>query len=516
MIYVVAEDTKQNVFHIMDVETKSKEEAKTLPAFKHEDLIITCGQIFVTKAAIHDVTLVEKMIYFPGPKTIARLQQKYFLKISHLTKFDSLLNMILRVYKAQLKEIREQRLERAVEFETSITGTLAYINSKKITIKDSFLKSHEDRRDSFSKKRTMSRTEIIEECVKNKYNFFDKSKGQWDLSKKNLLSVDNKRFKDHLEASFENEILRYEKQYYQKHLPINHNQFGAITGRITTTSPNIQGIQKKWIEGNIYSFDYTGFEVMIFLNLYNPFIIKEYEKSGQEDLYMFLFDKLTDNRSKPELRDDLKYLLIKIIYGAEERTCIKDYGKFGEYMYPRIVKMFDIKKIKDDLIAHILRMGRYLIVPNINYTIRDKYSYMLFKNAPIAKDLKKKYGSELNTEYWSDDPKTYTSRKTYHDKLTYEKGIVQEAIDTHKTLTRLCLNYHIQGIGAYILKKCMSRLARQIESQILILRHDEFIVDILREKDIEIVQKTMEDVFFSIMKGNINVKTSRINGADFK
>jgi hypothetical protein len=508
MTVAIYHNEQKGKYCIFDVDTKVYIEEDNLPKYTEQDLVITYDQIFPSRAKIHDICVAEKIIYFPGPKTLSRLNHKYFHKYEPAKKTEQLLRNIYRIYKEQIKETVDQYLSKSVNFENGIAGTIAFINSKKITLKNSFLEEFEEKRDLYKKGGLLTKKQIIEILIKNHIDLF--KKGTWDLTHEKLIKTDIPEIIKHVEKAKMAANFTYEKQFYSKSLNIRHNQFGAVTGRISTSNPNIQGIQKKWIEGNIYSFDFTSFEVMIYLSLYNPDIIYDFEDSKEKDLYMYLFNLVTKNRAKEERRTDFKFLTIMILYGADAENCKYRYGEFSTYLYPRITKLFGIDKVKESLMESVKRTGRYLIVPDISYTIQDRLSFLFKKNYPLAKDFKRKYGKELSIEYWSDNPKIFESRTKFHDKLIYEKGVVMETYEIHDRLNELVLNYHIQGFGAYIIKLCAKALLPKIKSQILIMRHDEFIVDITDEKDLDIIPSVMKNVFFKYTKSNINVKCQKI------
>ena len=509
----------KETYHIYDPEANIYMEEKNLSSVKQQDIIITCNQSFITRSKIYDIYTIEKVIYFPGPKNISRLNEKYLhKKLNSSQSVKEVLRKIYSLYKHQIKEVKEYGLSDYIDFEADIAGTLAYINSGFIEMKESFLTELEEKMNSFKKEKVLSRKQIIQIANDKKYPLFSSTKGKWDLNYNRLLETGDKDLISHVNASTKQNNITYEKQFYKEKLPINHNQFGAKTGRISTTKPNIQGMQKDWIKGNIYSFDYSGFEVIIFMSLYNQSLLQEYTDSGYKDLYGFLFKKITmlnfnpDKfaEKQPEKRAIFKRMLISILYGATESDIKYLFGEKASKMYSEIVFTLNIKNIKSRLIDHVKRTGRYLIWDKISFTIQDEHSYLFKTTAPMAKEFERKYGKELKKEYWSDEKETYLSRETFHDKLTYEKGIVIQAINSYNMVNKYCLNYHIQGIGSCIIKKTMKTLLSKIKSQILILRHDEFIIDIKDDADIETVKTVMEEVFFKMTKANISVKCKQI------
>lgn len=508
MIYAFYIDDKKKEYHQFDVSNNEYKTFEEMPKFRNDALLIVYGQTFPTRAKIWDITTVEKIIYFPGPKNIARLNIKYFNAYTRASKINMFLKNMLRIYKKQVAEISQLNLKKAVEFECDMVGSIGFINSKKLLINDTFFELYEKVRESYSKKNLLSRKEIIEICNDNKYDLF--KKGKWHLSHQNLLSTGDKKLESYVKAAEIAGRLKYMQPFYDKLVDINHNVYGTITGRISTTNPNIQGIQKEWIAGNIYSFDFTAFEVMIYLSLYKPGIIDKYNDSGEKDLYMFLFNLFTKNRAKEEYRDKFKFLTIMILYGGTKKDCTYRFDEFGEKLYDKISFHLGIEKVKESLVNHIKRTGRYLINEDLDYTICDRNSFLFFRQAPLAKEISRKYKDELKEEYWSSDDRIFLSRKIYHDKLTYEKGIVEETISLFETITKLALNYHIQGIGAQVIKTVAKKLLYRIKSQILILRHDEVLIDINNDNDIEITPAIMKDVFWSYFKTKINVKTTKI------
>jgi len=501
-------DHKKHEYHLFDIDSNQYSVLQEMPKFTATDLLIVYDQSFPSRAKIWDIVTVEKMIYFPGPKNLARLNLKYYHKYTRAAKLESHLKNTVRIYKKQLTEMAQLNLREAIDFESSMVGTIGFINSKKLKIKESLFTEYEEIREKYNKKDLLTRKEIINICIENKYDLFHKMK--WNLTHKNLLATGNKRIEKHVKMAELAGRMKYIEPFYNKEVDINHNIYGAITGRITTSNPNIQGIQKEWINGNVYSFDYTAFEVMIYLALYKPGIIDYFKDSGEKDLYMFLFNLVTKNRAKEEYRDKFKFLTIMILYGGTKSDCEYRFGEFGEKLYNKISFYLGIDKVKERLINHIKRTGRYLINEDTSYSICDRNSFLFFRQAPLAKEYSRKYKDELKEEYWSNDERIFLSRKMYHDKLTYEKGVVEETISLFETITKLALNYHIQGIGSQVLKTTAKKMLSKIKSQILILRHDEVIVDITDDNDIKIIPQVMADVFWQYFKTDINVKTKKI------
>ena len=87
-----------------------------------------------------------------------------------------------------------------------------------------------------------------------------------------------------------------------------------------------------------------------------------------------------------------------------------------------------------------------------------------------------------------------------------------EELNTLKSsIQRNLISYHIQGLGAMIIKTAAKYIVSAArKSRLLILKHDEALVDVNEEGQDEIIVKAMQDAFYDIAKGSVNVEIRKI------
>src|SRR5690606_30719042 len=95
-------DHKKHEYHLFDIDSNQYSVLQEMPKFTATDLLIVYDQSFPSRAKIWDIVTVEKMIYFPGPKNLARLNLKYYHKYTRAAKLESHLKNTVRIYKKQL------------------------------------------------------------------------------------------------------------------------------------------------------------------------------------------------------------------------------------------------------------------------------------------------------------------------------------------------------------------------------------------------------------------------------
>ena len=481
--------------------------------------ILTCGQSFVTRLHQYDISVIEKMIFFPGRKDLKRLYEKYSHKTIDVSNISYILKGIAYVYKRQQEYIDKYQIRKAVDFHAETAGIIAYINAgAQIAIKDEYIQEIADMSKELSSYQIMSRQEVISYMTTKRYDFYEVNTGKFRLDHAFLLSLNDPILTYQVEGeSFKGKFAQ--KKTLQKYMPINHSIYGAITGRIQTAAPNIQGIDKNAIQpkGELYSFDFTGFEIIIYLSLYNLPLLQEFTSSGKNDIFAWIFYKLYPNKynfdsdqlkaNEPDKRNSFKTLVIRSLYGATKDDVVYWYGDKILPLYKNVLIMLNIVAAKKELVDYASRTGRYLINKAYNLSTQDRWVNTFAVLQPEAK----KWREIMSGHVFSDEGRFIVKKEAFDELNTKERGIVEKCIEAYKNVLKLALNYHIQGTGAFIIKKAVHYMLKQnIASQILIIRHDEVLVDLVNQDDIYKIQIAMAKAAKDIIGHNIHVKCQKI------
>ena len=513
--YIVYQSDKS--IHAMDADSKAfvaVDNIKDLQVDK-KDFLITCNQSFVIKNPQIDIASIAKMIYFPGPKNLEKLYQEYTHKSLPDDKVSTKLKAIYAIYRKQQPTIKKMNLDRVILFNASIEPFIAFINKGHINIKKSFVDANKDR--SFTK--NILRASELEDYMKSKgYKYYDINTGKYMFNHNYLLSLKDNLIDKHVEAEKERSKYLYAKQYAHDQLSINHQSFGAITGRVSTVKPNIQGMNPSIIDGEIYSLDFSGFEIVIYLCTYKKNIYDDFVHSKKKDIYGYIFwllhpgyydyDSDLFQENAKETRDKFKDLCLKVIYGSTLEECQFWYGDKINKIYYKVFDFFDVKKIKTGLMDYVTKTGHYLINNRYGMVVADKTSYLLAQNISEAK--RNKYLLGVNNDF-SDSDNIQVKKSGFYETYAAEKGIVLETLENFRRAEKVVLNYNLQGTGAMIIKLAAKyALMSRIKSKILILRHDEIIVDIVEEEDLEKIMYAMEDACKEVILSIINVKIKKL------
>ena len=484
-----------------------------------ESIIVTCGQSFITKIPIYDISVIEKMIFFPGRKDLKRMYEKYSHKVIDVSNVSSVLKGMAYVYKRQQEYIDQYHIRKAVDFHAYNTAIIAYINAgEPITIKDAAMQDIEDMKQTLGDFQIMSRSELVSYMTQKRYNFMDLNTGKFKLDHAFLLSLNDPVLKNQVEAeTFKGRYVQ--KNTLKKHMAINHSIYGAITGRIQTSEPNVQGIDKRHIEpkGMLYSFDFTGFEIVIYLSLYNKTLLHEFKESGKNDIFAWMFFKIFPTKftfdsdqlktNVPETRDKFKRLVIRSLYGATQDDIVYWYGNAIIPLYKSVLALLSIVAAKKELVDYATRTGRYLINKKYNLSIQDRW----VKDYNILLPEANKWRHIMSDHVFSEDGRFIVKKEAFDELHVKERGIVEKCIESYKNVLKLCLNYHIQGTGAFIIKQAAQNVLKsKISSQVLILRHDEVVVDIKDISDIEKIQIAMNTAAIQVIGTGIFVKADKI------
>ena len=517
--YIVYQD--EHTFHFFDfADNKFFDFPKIKDAkLDDKDFFITCSQEFIAKNRQIDICVVEKMIYFPGPKNLQRLHQKYTHKsFEDKNKIKSILRAIHTVYKRQQPLIKELLLGPAIMFNSEIAGTMAYINSGHITIKDSFIENYNKEKESLNYIGQIGKNDLIGYMKSKNYKYHDLDSGKYILNHKHLLSFNDEALNRHVEVSSKKSEHLHLSQFAHKQLDINHKSYGAVTGRISTSNPNIQGINPANIEGNIWSFDFTGFEIMIYLASYKKSIIDDFINSNKKDIYGFIFWELFPDKygydsdefktRNPDARNILKDMCIKTLYGASLSDVKYMYGDKVETLYKKIYKYMDVGKPTEDLLNYAKKSRRYLLNRKYKVSVSDEDIDIFARLLPEANKIDVPMDSPA---YYSDDKRNVAIKAEFHEIFAKERGILLEVRDKYIRIKKHLLNYNIQGTGAVIIKLAAKyAIMSKMKSKILILRHDEIIADISTENDKREIVYAMEDACKEVLGYYINIEMKKV------
>lgn len=484
-----------------------------------KSIIVTCGQSFVTRLPQYDISVIEKMIFFPGRKDLKRLYEKYSHKTIDVSNTTYILKGIAYVFKRQQEYIDKFQIRKAVDFHAETTAIIAYINAgAPITIKDEYIQEIEDMSKELSSYQIMSRQDLISYMTAKRYDFYEVNTGRFRLDHAFLLSLNDPILTYQVEGeSFKGKFAQ--KKTLQKYMPINHSIYGAITGRIQTSAPNIQGIDKNAIQpkGELYSFDFTGFEIIIYLSIYNLPLLQEFTSSGKNDIFAWIFYKMYPSKynfdsdelktNDPDTRNKFKTLLIRSLYGATKDDVVYWYGEKILPLYKNVLIVLNIMAAKKELVDYASRTGRYLINKKYNLSIQDRWVNTFAVLQPEAK----KWESIMSDHVFSDEGRFIVNKDVFDELNTKERGIVEKCIEAYGNVVKLCLNYHIQGTGAFIIKQSISNILKsKVSSQVLILRHDEVLVDLINQEDISKIQIAMSKAALQIIGTSIHIKSQKI------
>ena len=509
-----------DIYYHYDLENKKHSEHKSLVdvGIDSKDFVITYNQGFMMKNIQLDICIIEKIIFFQGSKNIKNLYQKYLHKAYEHKNNKGLLEAVIKVFSKQRLYVKQKGIEKQVLWECANVGNLAYINSAVLKIKEDFVKSVDGEWDY--KENILSRDALVLHCTNKRYNIYNLGVGKFNLTHERLLSFNDELINKHVEAEkFRGEHL-YKKQYAKETLNINHNQWGAVTGRVTTSDPNIQGIKNDIIDyENLVSFDYVAFEMMIFLSVYKPEIYKQFISSGKKDVYAFIYKQVIGNidydsdemkKNDPGKRNVFKKTILAVLYGAqwEELKFINSLEWDGfKNMHNDISELLNLKVVNNNLMEYLRKTGRFYIGSDHHCTVGTKESNQYADIYPQSSKFES-IVSKLKENDYFEEKRDLTE---YHELFTKERGLVEELNTLKSSIQRNLISYHIQGLGAMIIKTAAKYIVSAArKSRLLILKHDEALVDVNEEGQDEIIVKAMQDAFYDIVKGSVNVEIRKI------
>ena len=509
------------IFCHYDSDSKVYSEFKELKeiGIDKNDFIITYDQNFVISNIQLNICIIEKIIRFNGNKNIKNLHQKYLHKAYEHKNNKGLLEAMIKIFSKQRSYLKSKGMDKQIMWECSMSGTIAFINQSVITVKDDFINSVVDT--GFSE-HIMSKDELVLYCTNKRYNFYDLHSGKFNFTHERLKSFNDEVLNKHINAESERGKYLQKKQYAKKNLTINHDQWGAVTGRIITFDPNIQGISNNIIgSDHLFSFDYVAFELMIFMAVYKPKIYADFISSGKKDIYSFMYNEIigkidydTDLMKEKDYgkRSMFKKTILAILYGAspDELKYINSNEWSGfKKMHEDLTTILNLKNVNQSLLEYLSKTGRFYIGSKHHCTVGTTDSNLYADIYPINSKYIPLVEKLKENDYFTER----RDRSEFRDLMTKERGIVEEIKTYKKNISKKLVSYHIQGLGAMIIKtaaKYVVSAARK--SKILILKHDEMVIE---TDDIKtqspIIIKAMQDAFVDVVGGGfVNVELKKI------
>ena len=320
------------------------------------------------------------------------------------------------------------------------------------------------------------------------------------------------------------------------------NQYGAQTGRTSSSSPNLQQVPShlktirmlfKASEGNLLvGADYSQQEPRSLSSFANDDQMLNAYKTGK-DLYAIIAQSVYHNKYEDNLehfpdgsknvegatrRSNCKSILLGLLYGRGAASIAEQIGESYEESQTIIDNFYKsfpkVKKWMDDSINFAKKYGyvtdlwgRRRRLPDIQlpkYEIRDKKANSLFNPLLICKDreikssLVDKYKKKLSeVKYRKDIEKIKQEALKEGIEIKDNSGFISQA-------ERQCVNARIQGSAASMTKQAMLNIYNDSELnrlgfKLLINVHDELIGECPKENAEECV-KRLEEVMKSAAK----------------
>lgn len=287
------------------------------------------------------------------------------------------------------------------------------------------------------------------------------------------------------------------------------NQYGADTGRFSSSNPNLQNIPRdnrfrkmfRAREGmTLISCDYSQQEVRILAALANDEAMKEaYEKDMDFYGYMasLVFDKPYEECQKHgkygELRNQMKSIVLGLNYDMGLKSLSKDIGKSVEETKAIYAKFFEkcprIKGFKQEK-AEFAKKNGYV------ETVLGRRRYFKAINKPDFECENKEVLETLNKlrNDWSIDKLISDAKKEGIEVIDWRKQKVMES--------RQVVNSIIQGSASDMTKLAIvefgkNQKLKELGAHILLQIHDELIIEAPDENAKEagdILAKLMTDV----------------------
>jgi len=298
------------------------------------------------------------------------------------------------------------------------------------------------------------------------------------LSYRNLLKLKN-TYTDKLGAQVSSVSNRLHTSY---------NQTVTITGRLSSSSPNLQNIPIKTEDGKkirsafipqkgfkLFSADYSQIELRVMAHLSDdPEMIKSFVKG--EDIHSSTAQKVFNTRGKPntEERRAAKAINFGLIYG------ISAYGLARQLKIDNV----EAKSIIDTYFAKYKRVREYM-------------------------------------EELKETAKRNEFVETMHGRRVFLPNISHSNFQVRSGAERTAINAPIQGTAADILKIAMIKIQdwiknRDIKNIHMIMQvHDELVFE-LKEDDIKIIGSKISEIMTDAERLNVPVIVNTFSGSSWR
>jgi hypothetical protein len=461
----------------------------------------------VVNARILDIQTLEKVIFYHKSNTLRSLFQKYLHKtIGPKYKPENYPKHIYEVFYKQIKIIKSMKLETVINMESLFHSYLNRINAHEFPVNTELIKKKYvelEKKMVELKNPFPSKTSLTKYLDKKKYNYFDIDSGQEDLSFNNLRSFKDEAIDKYVLFS----LLRSDRimiqPYIGDYIPINHKPYSSITGRVHTYAPNIQALSSDYYDGNIMSFDYVSQEIMIYMHIFKPPIFYVFRESEYSDFYEFLYCYVSKVKYQPgemnekhkAKRDKMKITVLSMmngmgIDGLAFKIKVSPLSLYN--LYKNIDDLCEFTKNRNELINVAIKEGYY-------WTCRYLGQYM--KDELL--DGYQRIRSKANN-FWK-IPK--------HERDTEERGVIMEAMDKHKILSRKVIGLNVQRTASVILKLAVINLGKDRTfplNAIKCLRHDEILTVDLDEVATQCVVDAMKAAHYAVLGEHISVSVKNI------
>lgn len=335
----------------------------------------------------------------------------------------------------------------------------------------------------------------------------------------------------------------------------NFNQMGTVTGRFSSSEPNMQNIPShnkdirkmfKASDGKVLiSCDYSQQEPRILAHLSQDERLIQSYKEGK-DIYaqiaaicfhkkyedcLEFFPDGTVNKEGKRVRGIMKAIVLGIMYGKEPDSIAKDLGiskknaneTYNSFfrLFPKVEEfMLDTQNMAREL-GYVETMGgrkrrlpdmqlepyemKVIADKSVNYDPLDFSSDSIDKSMEIDEEIKEELQRKLKRARW------YQEKVQVFDYAEKEYGI--KIIDNTMKIsdaTRQCVNSVIQGSAADMVKRAMLKISndenlKKLGYQLLLSVHDELIGEV-KQSNAKKAAKRVSEIMIEVSQLCLPIK----------
>jgi hypothetical protein len=398
---------------------------------------------------------------------------------------------IFRCYSAQVDDLRQRGMEKAVVFEASFRQALFFVNSKELVLnRDKIAQAVSENQieGPFPTNR-----EVVDYCNRQGYSIMDFYSRRNNLGSENLSRFNDEKLNQYIKNRSRKGRLNNLSPFVDKDTaPLNHVPLATVTGRTHTYSPNVQGLNEKYY-GQGYVLDFVSYEACIYLDLFNPPAYKLFLDSEAKDFYGWLYCFLNKNvgcgpdelkEKFPEKRSKIKLMFVQMLNGATPAGVAFKLSVKKEQIqgtYNNMSLLLDIEKNRDSLAKDVSKRGFFKIGDFHNRKVYDKRSIL------------------LNEAFLS-----FRSRGTAGDEDAMERFYFSEYKEALLNCGKLAINRSVSGSAAVNFKQSVVDIydAGYIDS-LRVLKYDSMFFQGMSEKDAEKVKVIMEESYFKVFNSRL-------------